>query len=73
LNPSTATGDRSVSELEIDSLTFMDKVMRIEEEENIILSDDEVDELVSAFRLSEIVAVFETAKQRGAGDSTAKG
>ncbi|WP_153003167.1 hypothetical protein [Sphingomonas sanguinis] len=56
--------DIAVSELEIDSLTFMDRIMQIEEQEEIILSDEEVDGIVSAFRIREIVEIFGKAQQR---------
>ncbi|TGX48666.1 hypothetical protein E5A73_20870 [Sphingomonas gei] len=64
--------DQAVSELEIDSLTFMDRIMQIEEQEDIILRDDEVDGIISAFRIRDIVEIFEQARQRRDNSKTSR-
>lgn len=59
--------DFEIDELGIDSLSFMDVIMQIEQQENIVLRDDEVDKILQAQRISEISMIFETARIRQGG------
>lgn len=60
-------GDHTISEetlltdLHIDSLAFMDLVMQIEEAEGIMLTDLEVERLLEAIRLKEVITIFGSA------------
>jgi len=63
-NRNEVSGATLLSDLKIDSLSFMDLVMRLEEAEGVVLSDKEVDNILEATYLSEIVSVFEVARRR---------
>lgn len=51
-----------ISELPIDSLAFMDLVMQIEEAEDVVLTDGQVEEILGATKLGEVVNIIDAAK-----------
>jgi len=53
--------DMLITELRIDSLAFMDLVMQIEEAEAVVLTDSEVERLLEARKLSDIILIFDEA------------
>jgi acyl carrier protein len=58
------TEETPISELDVDSLAFMDLVMQIEESEQIILSDAEVGAVLAASTLGEFATVIDLAKRK---------
>ncbi|TGX48673.1 hypothetical protein E5A73_20910 [Sphingomonas gei] len=59
--------DFDLSELDIDSLSFMDVIMEIEQEKNVVLRDDEVNNILQAQKISQVAQVFDAAYQRQSG------
>jgi acyl carrier protein len=62
VDPSQITDKTLVTDLGIDSMSFMDLVMRLEQSENIVLSDEEYDRIIAATLVSEIVDIFGSAR-----------
>lgn len=63
LSRTALTEETPVSDLDLDSLAFMDLVMEIEECEGIILTDVEVERILAASTLGEFASVIEISKQ----------
>jgi acyl carrier protein len=53
--------DSAHAALGLDSLGFMNVIMRLEEEGGFLLSDDQVDQILACGTIGEIVAIFEQA------------
>jgi acyl carrier protein len=62
IDRSLINNDTLIPELQIDSLAFMDLVMHFEEGEGVILTDVEVEEVLAAVKLGELVAILDAAK-----------
>ncbi|GGL41514.1 phosphopantetheine-binding protein [Caulobacter rhizosphaerae] len=64
VSPADVSPRTLVSDLKMDSLSFMDLVMRLEEAEGVVMGDEEVEKILGATYLAEIIAIFETARAR---------
>ena len=53
-----------ISELPLDSLAFMDLIMQLEEAENVVLTDDQVEEVLGSTKLGEITNIFDAARSK---------
>jgi acyl carrier protein len=54
--------ETTIKDLGIDSMSFMDLVMGLEQDERLVFSDDEYSKIIEAITVGQVVAVFASAK-----------
>lgn len=62
IDRSLLTEHTAITELPIDSLAFMDLVMQLEDAEGVNLNDEEIEAVLSATTLAEVVGIIAAAK-----------
>jgi len=58
------TEDTSISELNIDSLSFMDLVMFVEDQQNMMLENEDIEKILAARTIGELICIFDAAAQK---------
>lgn len=52
-----------ISDLNIDSLSFMDLIMFVEDQQGIFLSNDDIGRILAAPSIGELISVFDSAER----------